>query len=272
MIYYFQDEVTYMKKIFPALASVILVLSGLISCSTSSDDSSSLISTYYTALMQNTVTYDDYNLSKFFATYTSDEKSITVTYNSVSVDSTVYNYVYWFKSSEGNYLAACQSASTHISKGAMSSYSLSNCDFALTFSGYGKASYSAEALTQPVEYKKTYNKSDFTGTYTGRLTDKNGVTEDITVVISDSSAIFTGTTTGTNLGTCDKSTKWLCDKDNQVIFAVQTTNINEGVDVTESNYTSVSSAYFIFYESGYATLVIPTMTEILKENTKLTKN
>lgn len=275
-----------MKKIFAAIFSVFLISMLFSACSSgSSDVSTSELLTAYLKSQNSSVSYSDVNLVKYLGKYTSDgsSKIITVTFNKISVDSTDYNWVFWFKGSDGHLIAAAQSDATHTANGDLFSFNTAKCDIYLELTGYGKLKYFYKNTENKIDYEKgsdknqiVYSKeideSSYAGTYNGRLTVKDGNSDDIQVVLTTTSAVISSGSPLLKITNCDADHKWTFTSDYSVVFAVQNEDAMKACKLTENNYTTSSSAYLVFDLDGTKpVLYIPAMSSNLKENPTLTK-
>lgn len=280
-----------MKKIFAAIFSVFLISMLFSACSSgSSDVSTSELLTAYLKSQNSSVSYSDVNLVKYLGKYTSDgsSKIITATFNKISVDSTDYNWVFWFKGSNGHLISAAQSDATHTANGDLFSFNTAKCDIYLELTGYGKLKYFYKNTENKIEYEKDSDKnqivyskeideSSYAGTYNGRLTVKDGNSDDIQVVLTTTSAVFSSGSPLLEITNCDADHLWTFTSDYSVVFAVQNTDAKskmeeDGVNDFENNYTKYASAYLVFDLDGTKpVLYIPAMSSTLKEYPTLTK-
>lgn len=278
-----------MKKIFAAIFSVFLISMLFSACSSgSSEVSTSELLTAYLKSQNSSVSYSDVNLVKYLGKYNCSSKIITVTFNKISVDSTDYNWVFWFKGSNGHLIAAAQSDATHTANGDLFSFNTAKCDIYLEFTGYGKLKYFYKNTENKIEYEKDSDKnqivylkeideSSYAGTYNGKLNLKNGDSDDIQVVLTTTSAVFSSGSPLIEFTNCDADHLWTFTSDYSVVFAVQnegakTKMEEEGVNDFENNYTKYASAYLVFDLDGTKpVLYIPSMSSTLKEYPTLTK-
>lgn len=281
-----------MKKIFAAIFSVFIISMLFSACSSgSSDVSTSELLTAYLKSQNSSVSYSDVNLVKYLGKYTSDgsSKIITATFNKISVDSTDYNWVFWFKGSDGHLIAAAQSDATHTANGDLFSFTTAKCDIYLELTGYGKLKYFYKNAENKIDYEKdseekqivytkVIDKSSYAGTYNGKLTVKDGNSDDIQVVVTTTSAVFSCGTPVLEFSNCDADHLWTFTSDYSVVFAVQNTGAKVFMEseketkFTENNYTKYASAYLVFDLDGTKpVLYIPAMSNNLKENPTLTK-
>lgn len=282
-----------MKKIFAAIFSVFLISMLFSACSSgSSEASTSELLAAYLKSQNSSVSYSDVNLVKYLGKYTSDgsSKIITVTFNKISVDSTDYNWVFWFKGSNGHLIAAAQSDATHTANGDLFSFTTAKCDIYLELTGYGKLKYFYKNAENKIEYEqvslddktqivysKEIDKSSYAGTYNGKLTVKDGNSDDIQVVLTTTSAVFSSGSPLLEFSNCDADHLWTFTSDYSVVFAVQNEGAKskmekDGENDFENNYTKYASAYLVFDLDGTKpVLYIPAMSSTLKENPTLTK-
>lgn len=280
-----------MKKIFAAIFSVFLISMLFSACSSgSSESSTSELLAAYLKSQNSSVSYSDVNLVKYLGKYTSDgsSKIITATFNKISVDSTDYNWVFWFKGSNGHLIAAAQSDATHTANGDLFSFNTAKCDIYLELTGYGKLNYFYKNTENKIDYEKDSKKnqivyakeideSSYAGTYNGRLTVKDGNSDDIQAVLTTTSAVFSSGSPLLEITNCDVDHLWTFTSDYSVVFAVQNTDAKskmeeDGVNDFENNYTKYASAYLVFDLDGTKpVLYIPAMNSTLKEYPTLTK-
>ena len=281
-----------MKKIFAAVFSVFLISMLFSACSSgSSDASTSELLTAYLKSQNSSVSYSGVNLVNYLGRYSSTESSnvISAAFDKISVDSTDYTWVFWFKGSDGHLIAAAQSDATHSANGDLFSFTTAKCDIYLELTGYGKLKYfyknsenkieyetvSLEDKTQIV-YTKVIDESSYAGTYNGILSLKNGDSTDIQVVVTTTSAVFS--CDSLEFTNCDANHLWTFTSDYSVVFAVQNTDAKVFMEseketkFTENNYTKYASAYLVFDLDGTKpVLYIPAMSSNLKEYPTLTK-
>ena len=276
-----------MKKIFAAVFSVFLISMLFSACSSgSSETSTSELLAAYLKSQNSSVSYSDVNLVKYLGKYTCSSKIITVTFNKISVDSTDYTWVFWFKGSDGHLIAAAQSDATHTANGDLFSFTTAKCDIYLELTGYGKLKYFYKNAENKIEYEKDsdnnqivyskeIDKSSYAGTYKGKLNLKNGDSDDIQVVVTTTSAAFY--CDSLEFTNCDAANLWTFTSDYYVVFAVQNEGAKskmeeDGENDFENNYTEYASAYLVFDLDGTKpVLYIPAMSSNLKENPTLTK-